>query len=164
MRHIYNAFFLIFSISPLGISANCWEQAGLKYGIDPLLLKAIAWKESNGDPSAVGIMLPDGNQALGQMQINTIHLPKLRPFGIDREDLFNACVSQYVGAWVLADCIQKFGTTWKAVGCYYTGPHSLNVAAQIDYVSDVHRYYKGYLLQQEYLNTSTSSLAQRKRD
>ena len=29
---------------PSAAWATCWEEAGQGYGIDPLLLKAIAWK------------------------------------------------------------------------------------------------------------------------
>jgi len=124
--------------------ASCWEEVGDSYGIDPLLLKAIAWKESRGWTNAVGPQLPDGNRALGLMQINTIHLPDLARVGIRREDLFDACTSQRVGAWILARCIADFGATWKAVGCYYAGPASKNTAAQAGYVVDVQRFYAGY--------------------
>lgn len=68
---------------PLAASATCWDEAGRGYGIDPLLLKAIAWKESRGWTGAVGPKLKDGNRALGLMQINTIHLPNLARFGND---------------------------------------------------------------------------------
>jgi soluble lytic murein transglycosylase-like protein len=134
--------------APLVASATCWEAAGSKYRIDPLLLKAIAWKESRGLPSAVGPKLRDGNVALGLMQINTVHLPTLARFGIDRQKLFDACTSQEVGAWVLSDCIAQFGSTWKAVGCYYAGPKSTNTAAQVSYVRDVQRFYAGYQRQE----------------
>lgn len=129
---------------PAAAWATCWNEAGRGHGIDPLLLKAIAWKESRGWTGAVGPRLRDGNRALGLMQINTIHLPSLARFGIGREQLFDACTSQKVGAWVLANCIQRFGATWKAVGCYYAGPASTNHSAQAAYVRDVQRFYEGY--------------------
>ncbi|WP_338927643.1 lytic transglycosylase domain-containing protein (plasmid) [Mycetohabitans endofungorum] len=137
-------------LAPIAASATCWEEAGRGYGIDPLLLKAIAWKESRGWTGAVGPKLADGNRALGLMQVNTIHLSTLTRFGIRREHLFDACVSQKVGAWVLADCIQRFGATWKAVGCYYAGPNSKNVAGQVRYVRDVQQFYEGYRQAQQY--------------
>lgn len=96
----------------------------------------------------MGPMLKDGNQALGVMQINTIHLPALAAFNIRRQDLFDACTSQKVGAWVLSDCIKTFGSTWKAVGCYYAGPKSKAVTAQVAYVQDVQRFYAAYCQQQ----------------
>lgn len=130
--------------------ATCWEDAGALYGIDPLLLKAIAWKESRGWTGAVGPADPKtGHRAFGLMQIYSVHLPELARHGIKKEDLFDACTSQKVGAWILADCIQRFGQTWKAVGCYYTGPASKNLAAQVGYVRDVQTYYRGYLRQSQ---------------
>mgnify|MGYP000207967066 CR=1 FL=1 len=134
---------------PIAASATCWEAAGERYGIDPILLKAIAWKESRGHPNAVGPKLKDGNVALGLMQINTVHLPTLAQFGIRRENLFDACTSQEVGAWVLSNCIGEFGATWKAVGCYYAGPKSKNTVAQIGYVKDVQNFYAGYKRQEQ---------------
>ncbi len=136
-------------VAPVAAHASCWEEAGQQYGIETPLLKAIGWKESRGWPKAIGPKLPDGNQAIGVMQINTIHLPQLAQYGIRREHLFDACVSQKVGAWVLADCINRFGSTWKAVGCYYAGPASKNTAAQVEYVLDVQRFYAGYKRQEQ---------------
>lgn len=135
--------------TPACCYASCWEAAGQRYGIEPALLKAIAWQESRGWTGAIGPRLPDGNQALGLMQINSIHLPALAQFGIRREHLFDACVSQQVGAWVLADCIGRFGSTWKSVGCYYAGAASKNTAAQVKYVLDVQRFYQGYKKQEQ---------------
>lgn len=145
-------------IAPTVSHATCWEQAGQRYGIDPALLKAIGWKESRGWTNAVGPMLPDGNRALGVMQINSIHLPTLAKFGIRRDDLFDACVSQQVGAWVLAHCISQFGATWKSVGCYYAGPASKNSAAQVEYVLDVQRFYAGYKRQAQIAQANAVAL------
>ena len=166
MRFSVRTVFAVASlVLPLTASATCWDEAGRGYGIDPLLLKAIAWKESRGWTGAVGPKLRDGNRALGLMQINTIHLPSLGRFGIRREHLFDACTSQKVGAWVLADCIQRFGQTWKAVGCYYAGPASKNVSAQVEYVRDVQRFYQGYLGQRARLiSTSEAQAASSKGD
>ena len=125
--------------------AACWNEAGAKYGIDPLLLMAIGWKESRGNPNAVGPPLKDGNVALGLMQINTIHLPDLRRHGITRSDLFNPCISVHVGASVLRDCINKFGEIWRAVGCYYGGPNSKAYNAMAGYSKDVQGYYASYV-------------------
>lgn len=132
---------LILAVNCRVATADCWDDAGARQGIDPLLLQAIAWKESHGNPGAIGPALADGHRALGIMQINTVHLPALAAFGIARHDLFEACTNQGVGAWILARCIQEFGRIWKAVGCYYAGPRSNKLAAQAAYVRDVQRYY-----------------------
>ena len=126
------------------VKAECWNEAAAMYGHDPYLLKAIGWKESRGHVGAVGSLLKDGNRALGLMQINTIHLPRLNKLGIHRSDLFDACTSQKVGAWVLADCLKKKGDIWVAVGCYYGGPASRAYTAMRGYANDVRRYYEGY--------------------
>ncbi|KWD78482.1 lytic transglycosylase [Burkholderia ubonensis] len=134
----------IIGASPLSALASCWSEAAALYDVDPILLKAIGWHESHGWSGAKGPVLPDGNRAIGVMQINTVHLPTLTRAGIRREDLLDACTSEKVGAWVLANCIKQFGPTWKAVGCYNTGPASSNVAAQLRYVRSVQRYYAAY--------------------
>lgn len=121
------------------------------YNIDPLLLKAIAWKESKGHVGAVGSLLPDGNRALGLMQINTIHMPLLQKHGYRKEDLFDACTSQIIGAYVLADCMAKKGRTWAAVGCYYGGSASKAYTAMRVYERDVRKNYEGYKRQQRAL-------------
>jgi soluble lytic murein transglycosylase-like protein len=158
MRPFMLVLTLVFA--PAWCRASCWEEAGQQYGIETPLLKAIGWKESRGWSKAVGPMLPDGNQALGVMQINTIHLPALAPYGIRRAHLFDACVSQKVGAWVLADCIKRFGSKWKAVGCYYAGPASKNTAAQIEYVLDVQRFYAGYRRQEQEAHAASAKALQ----
>lgn len=133
---------------PALAAASCWEAAGARHGVEPALLKAIAWKESRGHAGAVGPLLKDHHMALGLMQINSVHLPLLARFGIRREQLFDACTSQQVGAWLLSDCMARFGATWRAVGCYYAGPNSSQLGAQLAYVRDVQRYYAGYQRQE----------------
>jgi soluble lytic murein transglycosylase-like protein len=142
---------------PVECWGSCWERAAATYAMDPLLLKAIGWQESRGWSQAVGPKLAQGNVALGVMQINTVHLPRLAQFGITRPDLFDACVNQTVGAWVLADCIAQMGNTWRAVGCYYAGPRSTNLAKQAQYVSEVRKHYEGYRHQQQLANFEFSS-------
>ena len=110
-----------------------WDRSSVAQGYRLAGVPGVDWSK-----------LPDGNQALGLMQINTIHLPALAKFGIRREDLFDACINQKVGAWILADCMRRFGQIWRAVGCYYAGPGSKNFSAQEKYVSGVRRYYEGY--------------------
>lgn len=134
----------------------CWESAAARSGVEVELLKAIGWVESRWQPKAVGPALPNGDVALGLMQINTVHLPALAQQGIRREDLFDECTSQQLGGWVLADCIQRFGYTWKAVGCYNTGPHSKNIDAQIRYVAQVQHHYWRFKSQQ---SSSPAALA-----
>lgn len=113
----------------------CFARAGNYYGINPLLLKAIARQESSMNPRAIG-QNTNGTQDLGIMQINTWHLPKLAKAGITRQHLMDPCINIYVGAWVLADAVRRFGMSWKAVGVY----HSPTDWRQRNYAAKVHRH------------------------
>lgn len=140
MKHIL----AVLLFAPCVAGATCFRAAIDRYipQVDPLLLQAMAKVESNGQVDAEGPVLADGNKALGLMQINTVHLPELERYGIRREDLFDACKNVNLGAWALSHCIRRFGMTWRAVGCYNTGPASRNLAAQQRYITKVRRHYE----------------------
>jgi soluble lytic murein transglycosylase-like protein len=99
-------------------SANaCWEEAGARYGVNPYLLYAIARTESGLNPAAIN-RNKNGSYDIGLMQINSRWLPALRKYGLDEQQLFEPCTSIYVGAWILAQNIQRMGNSWDAVGAY----------------------------------------------
>ena len=52
------------------------------------------------------------------MQINSSWLRKLGSYRIGRDQLFDPCTSTYIGAWILAQNIRRFGYGWEAVGAY----------------------------------------------
>jgi len=101
-------------------TAACFDRHGARYGLDPALLKAIAHVESGGRSAAVNAdhLARTGTKDLGLMQINTGWLPRLARFGITENDLYDACTSVEVGAWVLHDLVRRLGNTWDAVGAY----------------------------------------------
>lgn len=119
---------------------QCFVTAGQRFGINPLLLRAIAWQESGMRPDAVGHNDPSlparFARDLGVMQINTQHLDRLGRHGISEQDLFDPCVNIHVGAWILADAVRRHGMTWKAVGVY----HSPTPARQENYARLVQRH------------------------
>jgi len=87
----------------------------MEYGVSPQLLWAIAKVESDFIPHAIN-RNPNGTYDYGVMQINSVWAEKL---GIDIwRSLGEPCTNVRVGAWILAQCIQKHGYTWEAVGCY----------------------------------------------
>lgn len=98
--------------------ATCFEDAARRYGVDAGLLQAVASVESGMRPGAVGINAGSGTRDLGLMQVNTSWLPKLARYGIDEATLLEPCTNVKVGAWVLADALQRHGQTWEAVGAY----------------------------------------------
>ncbi|MGT0193861.1 lytic transglycosylase domain-containing protein [Burkholderia pyrrocinia] len=103
--------------------ADCIDDAATYHRLNPQLLRAIAQHESGMRANAIN-RNPNRSEDIGLMQINSSWLPKLATYGIRHEHLFNACVSAYVGAWILASNVKQFGPNWKAVGAYNAVTHS----------------------------------------
>ncbi len=97
--------------------AACFEEAASRYQIPSILLKAISRVESAGNPNALN-RNQDGSFDIGHMQINSRWLPKLSHFGISRERLWDPCTNTLVGAWILAQNVNRIGYSWNAVGAY----------------------------------------------
>ena len=95
----------------------CWDDAAARYQVSSTLLHAIARTESGLNPRAIG-RNRDGSRDIGLMQINSGWLPTLARHGIREQDLFDACTSIHVGAWILAHNVARYGYTWEAVGAY----------------------------------------------
>ena len=65
---------------------SCWDKAAEVYKVDPWLLMAIAKTESSFNSTAININ-KNKSTDMGMMQINTIWLPTLKKFGIEKENL-----------------------------------------------------------------------------
>ncbi|NCQ52282.1 lytic transglycosylase domain-containing protein [archaeon] len=118
--------------------AGCWDNAAKVYGIDPWMLMAIAKVESSFNHKAININ-KNKSADLGMMQINQIWLPTLKRFGINKEDLFNPCTSVFVGSWILAQNIRKFGYNQDGIGAY-NSPR--NVTIRRNYAQKVFKAYR----------------------
>ncbi|WP_066733035.1 lytic transglycosylase domain-containing protein [Cupriavidus sp. D384] len=102
------------------VHADCLDDAAAFHRVSPVLVRGIAQVES-GMRSWVTNTNTNGSEDIGLMQINSVHLPRLAKFGITRQSLFDPCTNAYVGTWILADCLGRYGETWTAVGCYNAG-------------------------------------------
>lgn len=112
---------LMLNVLPSSAYAFCFDEAGDRYKVPPILLMAIAKTESNMNPSA-RVLNDNLTIDIGLMQINSVHLSRLSKYGITEQMLQNnACTNIQVGAWILAQCIADHGYNWRAVGCYNTG-------------------------------------------
>jgi soluble lytic murein transglycosylase-like protein len=98
----------------------CWDEAGQRYGISPQILYAIARVESHLNPQAINLTHRQrtGTYDIGLMQINSSNLPALARHGITEKDLYDACTSIHVGAWLLAKTLSRHGLNWDGVGAY----------------------------------------------
>lgn len=113
MKKILLILFVLFSYSYSW--AYCFEEAADIYDVSPLVLWSIAHVESNFNPKAIGYN-GDGSIDYGLMQINSRWIPSLR---LSRYHLIqDPCYNVKVGAWVLSNCMARYGNSWEAVGCY----------------------------------------------
>ena len=100
---------------PTATHAFCFEQAGREYDIAPLLLWGIARTESGFNPNAIN-RNTNGTYDFGLMQINSSWAATL---GKKRWNaLADPCTNVRTGAWILRQCIDKYGYNWRGVGCY----------------------------------------------
>jgi soluble lytic murein transglycosylase-like protein len=96
---------------------RCFVLAGERYGVSPLLLKAVARQESGLNPAAVN-RNANGSTDIGLMQINSSWLPTLERHGVKENDLRVPCANILVGAWILGSNFRAMGRTVDALGAY----------------------------------------------
>ncbi|GLU34142.1 lytic transglycosylase domain-containing protein [Trinickia caryophylli] len=112
---------------------DCFARAGSYQGVNPLVLRAIAWYESKGNPNAIH-RNADGSIDIGQAQINSVHFAELRRHGVPPAALKDPCVNTYVAAWMLKQKMIRHGNTWQAIGAY----HSETPALRDHYARGIH--------------------------
>lgn len=100
-------------------AGDCYEEAGAYQGVNPLVLRAVAWYESKGDPMAVN-RNANGSIDVGRSQINSVHFNDLARQGVPHRALTDPCVNTYVAAWLLKQKMVKYGNTWRAIGAYHS--------------------------------------------
>ncbi len=99
--------------------ADCIDDAAVRHQVSALVLRAIGWQESRLQPAALG-RNANGSIDLGAFQINSVHLPELARYGIDRSALADGCVSADVAAWHYRRQVDLYGDGWLAVGAYHS--------------------------------------------
>lgn len=109
--------------------------------IEPALLKAIAIQESGLNLAAVNRNNMNGSVDRGPFQINSSWLPTLKKHGITVIQLYDPCTSAYVAAWILANAINRYGPTWRAVGAY----NSPTEANRKNYARHIQQHYSRLL-------------------
>lgn len=115
-------FLILFSLTLFADTSDFdsyFTSAGEHYNIPPLLLKNIARIESGGNPNAIR-RNDNGTKDYGLMQINSIHLPRLRQWGIDDKNIMDPKINIYVGSWLLSNHIKENGFNLQAIGNYHS--------------------------------------------
>lgn len=105
------------TLVPAHAGELCFEEAGARYGVSPLILRAIALQESRMNPRALN-RNKNGTRDIGIMQINSSWLGFLKRYQISENDLYDPCTNIHVGAWILGSNFQRMGVNWTAVGAY----------------------------------------------
>jgi soluble lytic murein transglycosylase-like protein len=100
-------------------ATSCWEKVASHYGIDVVLLAAVAKQESNFNPNAINFN-KNGTRDIGLMQINSLWLSQLSKYGIEEHHLYDPCINLSIGAWILQNVIAKHGYNWDAIGRYHS--------------------------------------------
>lgn len=134
-------------LASVSAQAFCFNEAGARYRVDPLLLRAIARVESGMNPGAIGKNM-DGKKLLsrdfGLMQINDRQIPQLRAMGVlknEQELLDNPCLNVQIGAWILAKHLQQCGVNWECLGSYNAGFAKNNTPRRMIYARKIYATY-----------------------
>ena len=103
----------------------CFDEAARRYKVPAALLWAVAKVESGFNPTAVN-WNRNGSLDYGVMQINSFWLKKI---GEERwKALGDPCFNIHMGAYVMADCLQRYGYTYEGIGCYNADSHDKRMA------------------------------------
>lgn len=134
-------------LASLSAQAYCFNEAGARYRVDPLLLRAIAQVESGMKSGAIGKNM-SGKKVLsrdyGLMQINDTHIPQLRKMGIlnsEQDLLINPCLNVQIGAWILAKHLKQCGVNWECLGSYNAGFAKNNTPRRMVYARKIYSTY-----------------------
>ncbi|MEZ6878638.1 transglycosylase SLT domain-containing protein [Enterobacter sp. KBR-315C3_2022] len=125
-------------------AADCFDLAGKDYRIDPDLLRAISWNESNFRTDVKGYN-PVSGFGSGLMQVDSQHFNELARYGIKPEHLLSdPCMNIYTGAYYLAIAFKRWGVSWQAVGAYNAGFKKTEKQAQrrYDYARKIEATYR----------------------
>lgn len=108
---------------------QCLSSAATRYHLPPLVLKAVLLTE--GGWRGLRKRNTNGSYDLGPAQINTIHLPELRRYGVSETQLtYDVCVNLFVAAYRLRFEINRAGDFWRGVGNYHSRTPHLSHAYQ----------------------------------
>lgn len=126
-----------------GVPIECINQASMQYLVPAPLIIAVLTTEGG----KVGDANPNINGTFdyGPMQINSVWLSKIKPYGYSKEQIqFDPCINVSVGAWILSQAIADGRTLWDGVGNYHSHTFDKNAIYQYK-VKQFYVYLNDYL-------------------
>ncbi|MGE3919323.1 MAG: lytic transglycosylase domain-containing protein [Gammaproteobacteria bacterium] len=126
-----------------GVPIECINQAAIQYFVPAKVIISVLSIE-NGQIGQAKLN-KNGTYDYGPMQINSIWLDKVRPYGYTLEQIqYDPCVNVTVGTWILSQAIANAGSIWQGVGDY----HSHTINKNLHYrtkVESIYTYLEDYL-------------------
>ncbi|MPV70217.1 lytic transglycosylase domain-containing protein [Burkholderia sp. BE17] len=140
-RHLYWSLAVRVILACIAIHArvacaDCIDAAAAQYQVNADVLRAIAYRESGMNASALH-KNSNGSIDVGLMQINSVNFAYLEQKNIAPERLHNPATNALAGAALLRRQIDRYGDTWRAVGAY----HSITPALSNAYAAAIHDVY-----------------------
>lgn len=125
-----------------GVPIECINKAAITYRVPAQLIVSVLLTEGG----KVGSMTPNQNGTFdyGPMQINTVWLDKIKPYGFTEHAIqYDPCVNVWVGTWILGQRIASTTDLWYGVGSYnsYSLPQNYHYKNKVSGIySLLHRY------------------------
>lgn len=111
------------------VPVECINQAAITYYVPASIIISVL--NTEGGETGMANMNKNGTVDYGPMQINSIWLPKLEPYGYTVEKLqFDACSNVMAGTWILAQSIANSPYPWQGIGNYHSVTFDKNSAYQ----------------------------------
>lgn len=119
-----------------GVPIECIKQAAAQYYVPATMIISVL--KAEGGRVGMAKINTNGTVDYGPMQINSIWLNKIAPYGYSAHDLqYDSCVNVMIGTWILAQQIANGSNLWTGVGDY----HSHTYYENEKYGSRVSNYY-----------------------
>jgi hypothetical protein len=107
------------------VPIECINHAAVKYHVPATVIISVL-KTENGHVGDANVNT-NGTVDYGPMQINTIWLKQLRPYGYTAQSIqYDPCVNVEVGAWILGRNIADGKSLWEGIGDYHSHQARLN--------------------------------------
>ncbi len=123
-----------------GVPVECINQAAVTYYVPAKVIISVLQVEGG----KVGMASPNRNGTFdyGPMQINSIWMPKIAPYGYTQQQVqYDPCINVIVGTWILSTKIAESladssGGYWQGVAGYHSLTPELNAQYQAKVLSN----------------------------